>query len=76
MSCEFCDLDRITGREDFDPHADYIVGEWAFTKDDDLIHHSQGRINLCYPSIRSNPKMRPASSCQDRSWFIAPHRGQ
>lgn len=46
MSCKFCDLERITSREDFYPYADYLVGEWAFTKDDDLTHHSQGRISL------------------------------
>lgn len=48
MSCEFCDLDRITSRDDFDPHADYLVGEWCFTKDDDMTHRASGRIGLWY----------------------------
>ena len=26
----------------------YLVGEWAFTEDDDLTHHSYGRVNLWY----------------------------
>ena len=48
MSCEFCDLEHIVKRDDFDPHTDYLVGDWVFTKDDDLIHHSCGRISLWY----------------------------
>ena len=48
MSCEFCDLESIVKRDDFDPHADYLVGDWCFTKDDDMTHRSCGRISLWY----------------------------
>lgn len=46
MSCKFCDLERITNREDFDPHADYLVGSWPFTEDDDLTHQASGTVEL------------------------------
>jgi len=48
MSCEFCDLDAAVARNGGELEGGVLVGEWAFTKDDDLAHHADGRINLWY----------------------------
>lgn len=48
MSCEFCDLDAGVARNHGEMDGGILVGEWAFTKDDDLAHHSQGRVNLWF----------------------------
>lgn len=48
MSCEFCDLDAAIARNGDELECDMFVGEWAFDKNDDLIHHSQGRIDLWF----------------------------
>lgn len=46
MACKFCDLkSRIESTE---PSDSYIVGEWAFTKEDDLVHRASGRVSLWY----------------------------
>lgn len=48
MSCKFCDLDAAVARNGGELEGGVLVGEWTFTKDDDLIHHSQGRVNLWF----------------------------
>lgn len=54
MSCEFCDLEHITSRDDFDPRSDYCVGDWCFTKDDDLMHQASGRIELWHDFVNGS----------------------
>ena len=48
MSCKFCDLPSAVERNGENVWGGYLVGEWAFTEDDDLTHHSYGRVNLWY----------------------------
>lgn len=46
--CNFCDLDAGVARNCGELEGGVLVGEWAFTKDDDLARHSQGRVNLWF----------------------------
>ena len=48
MSCEFCDLDAAVARNGGELEGGVLVGEWAFTKDDDLAHHARGFVNLWF----------------------------
>lgn len=48
MSCEFCDLAAAVKRNDGDAYSSLLVGEWAFGKEDDLVHHADGRVSLWY----------------------------
>lgn len=48
MACKFCDLDAAVARNGGEMEGGLLVGEWAFTKDDDLVHKSRGRVNLWF----------------------------
>lgn len=48
MSCKFCDLDAAVARNGGELEGGVLVGDWVFTKDDDLVHRARGRVNLWF----------------------------